>query len=699
MAVGAGSFSSISGAVSSSYTTAATGVADSGTQFRCIVSNNQGAITSNAATLTVLPAGIGFVTSTTLGTIRNNYPGWVGMSVTVGGLPITVTSLGRIFAPGNTGSHLVKIVNASTGADLAGGSVSVSMAGGTAGAFVYGALGTSVTLNANTTYYVISQETSGGDQWYDWDTTVQTRSDATLAGAVWGGASPYNPVVAAGHMYVPVDFKYIVPVAVTVIPATPSLFASQTQQFTATVTGSSNTAVTWSINPSVGTITSGGLYTAPALVAAAQTVTVTATSAADNTKSATATVSLVPVAVSVSPPAATLFASQTQQLTATVTGSSNTAVTWSINPTLGTITSGGLYTAPASVSTSQTVTVTATSTADNTKSTTATITLSPPVAPTITQQPQSASVTAGQSATFSVTAVGGSLTYQWQSMVVGAGSFSSISGAVLSAYTTAATGISDSGTQFRCIVSNSQGSVTSSAATLTVSAAGMNFVTSTTLGTIRNNYTGWVGMNVTVGGSPITVSSLGRMFAPGNTGSHLVKIVNAGTGADVAGGSVSVNMAGGTAGVFVYGALGISVTLNANTTYYVMSQETSGGDQWYDWDTTAQTRSDATLASAVWGPGAPYNLFGSAGHMYVPVDFKYIVPVAVTVSPGTPALFASQTQQFTATVTGSSNTAVTWSINPTVGTITSGGLYTAPALVATAQTVTGTETSAAGNTK
>src|SRR6202142_4719735 len=162
MAVGAGSFSSISGAVSSSYTTAATGVADSGTQFRCIVSNNQGAITSNAATLTVLPAGVNFVTSTTLGTIRNNYPGWVGMSVTVASSPITVTSLGRIFAPGNTGTHLLKIVNARTGADVPGGSASVNMAGGTVGAFVYGALATAVTLNANSSYYILSREPFGG---------------------------------------------------------------------------------------------------------------------------------------------------------------------------------------------------------------------------------------------------------------------------------------------------------------------------------------------------------------------------------------------------------------------------------------------------------------------------------------------------------------------------------------------------------
>jgi hypothetical protein len=83
-------------------------------------------------------------------------------------------------------------------------------------------------------------------------------------------------------------------VGVTVSPAGPiTLTQSQTQQFTATVTGTSNTAVNWSINPVVGTVSSG-LYTAPGSIAGAQTVTVTATSVADGSKSASGTVSLTP---------------------------------------------------------------------------------------------------------------------------------------------------------------------------------------------------------------------------------------------------------------------------------------------------------------------------------------------------------------------------------------------------------------------
>jgi hypothetical protein len=80
-------------------------------------------------------------------------------------------------------------------------------------------------------------------------------------------------------------------VQVRVTPQTATLAASATQQFTATVTGSSNTAVTWSVKSGGvgGTISSGGLYTAPAV---AGTDTVIATSQAAPTASGSAAVTV-----------------------------------------------------------------------------------------------------------------------------------------------------------------------------------------------------------------------------------------------------------------------------------------------------------------------------------------------------------------------------------------------------------------------
>lgn len=67
-------------------------------------------------------------------------------------------------------------------------------------------------------------------------------------------------------------------VSVEVTPSTVTLCASATQTFTATVSHASNTAVTWSATG--GSITSGGVYTAPV----SGTDTVRATSVADATK-------------------------------------------------------------------------------------------------------------------------------------------------------------------------------------------------------------------------------------------------------------------------------------------------------------------------------------------------------------------------------------------------------------------------------
>ncbi len=88
-----------------------------------------------------------------------------------------------------------------------------------------------------------------------------------------------------------------------------------------------------------------------------------------------------------------------------------------------------------------------------------------PVAPAISLQPASVTVTAGQSATFSVAATGTApLSYQWQNAATGA----NIAGATSASYTIASTTSADSGNTYRVVVSNVAGKVTSNAATLTV---------------------------------------------------------------------------------------------------------------------------------------------------------------------------------------------------------------------------------------
>ena len=175
----------------------------------------------------------------------------------------------------------------------------------------------------------------------------------------------------------------LAPPSITVSPSTAGPAAGATVQFTAT-----GGTVTWSISPSTASADGGidpnsGLYTAPASITSSTTVTVTATSTADSSVTGTAKITLtapLTIAVSVSPSSATLTAGQTQQFAATVTNTTNAAVTWSLNPAgVGSIDSTGLYTAPSSITASQKVTVTATSSADPAKTGSAAITLSVPV--------------------------------------------------------------------------------------------------------------------------------------------------------------------------------------------------------------------------------------------------------------------------------------------------------------------------------
>lgn len=150
------------------------------------------------------------ITPTTLGTLRRNSNNWLGMKITVGAQPITVTSLGRIFVSGNTGTHTVKIVRASDGTDVPNGSVPIPMSGGTAGQFKYIDLATPVTLQDNTSYYIASKEVKNGDYWYDSNTVVSSTSAATVNGRVTStnGTTWDASGGVAGRVYVPVSFKY-----------------------------------------------------------------------------------------------------------------------------------------------------------------------------------------------------------------------------------------------------------------------------------------------------------------------------------------------------------------------------------------------------------------------------------------------------------------------------------------------------------
>jgi len=183
-------------------------------------------------------------------------------------------------------------------------------------------------------------------------------------------------------------------IKVTLSPTWSTLQVNQAQQFSASVSGTDHRGLIWLVNgraggnATVGTITSAGLYRAPSS-APSGSVTITARSAALPTAYANARISITgasSIAVSISPTSARMQVNRTQQFGAFVSGTSNTAVHWMVNgtlggdPTVGWITGSGVYTAPARVP-SGSISVTAQSATQHTVSASAAVLVSRPVQP------------------------------------------------------------------------------------------------------------------------------------------------------------------------------------------------------------------------------------------------------------------------------------------------------------------------------
>jgi len=442
----------------------------------------------------------------------------------------------------------------------------------------------------------------------------------------------------------------IAPVVVSVSPTSTNVATAASQQFTATVTGTTNTAVTWTLSgagcsgAACGTITVAGLYTAPNAIPSPATVTVTATSQADNTKSAKATVTVVaPVVVSVSPTSITLVTGTKQQFTPTVTGTTNTAVTWSLSGTgcsgaaCGTITSAGLYTAPAAVPSPATVTVTATSQADTTKSAKATVTVVAPVV--VSVSPTSANVVTGAQQQFTASVTGTTNTaVSWS--VSGTGCSGTACGSVTSTgfYTAPAT-IPNPATV--AVTATSQADVTKSAsATVTI--------LTPVVVTLKP-----ASAKVTTGAN--------QKFTVTVTGTTNTAVIWNLTGAGCSGSTCGTIT---TAGLYT-----APVALPSPPTVTVKAISVA--------DSTKSASATVTV----------------------------IPPVIVRVQPATALVAIGEQLQFTAQVSGASSTAVKWSVSGTgcsgtiCGTISSTGLYTAPASVPAGATVQVVAASASNTSK
>ena len=233
------------------------------------------------------------------------------------------------------------------------------------------------TVSANTVKWFVSDVEGGNATSGTISTTGLYTAPATLPPATTltiasNGAARANNVVTitttAAHNLIVGQVVIITGVTDTSFNGT---FAIQTVPSTTTFTYSQTAA-----NATSG----GGTVTSTSVQVKAQAV-------ADSTKSDTATVSVLSgISISVSPKTATVGTTETFQFIATVTGSSNTNVTWLVNggSANGTISTNGLYTAPSAVPNPATLTVTATAVVDPNKTATVSVTVVTAADPTLT---------------------------------------------------------------------------------------------------------------------------------------------------------------------------------------------------------------------------------------------------------------------------------------------------------------------------
>ena len=438
-----------------------------------------------------------------------------------------------------------------------------------------------------------------------------------------------------------------------------------------------------------------------------------------------------PFTISVTPTAPVLPGLTTQQFAATTSDGSHPALTWSVNgvaggnATLGIISAGGLYTAPEFPPAPNTIAVSAAETSDATKSGSATATLNNPVPVLTAATPTSIPV---GPFTLSITglhfAPGATVYFGSTALVT-----TYVSSTQLTATGTAAN--SQAGNITITVVNPNPGSASSAGVTAQVMALGVVVNVTPATANVRAgsqqvfaaNVTGttdtgviWA-VNGIVGGN----ASLGAIVGNGNysapatlpspnsitvtatsladstkSGNSAVTLQNAApvlateTPTIITTGNFQLALTGTG---FMNGSIVNFGTEQLSTTFVSPTQLTAVG--------TATAAEVGNIGISVTNPNP-----GSATSNILTAQVVAPNPnIKVTISPTSATVGAGNQVQFVATVTGTTNMSVSWSVNSipygndTVGNMDGNGNYTAPIVLPSSSTVTVTATSNADNTK
>ena len=466
-----------------------------------------------AATFTAVATAVEGVVSYQWQVSTNGGSGWNNVSTGTGGTTGTYITASTSY----TATKVQYRVVATT--TLAGGSPSTASTTSTAVAVTVGAAAPTITTqpsdvtqtSGQPAQFTVAATSAQGTLTYQWEVstnsgstwanvsgaTSATYSIATVLPADAGlyrakvtntvtGADPSSDVTYSNSATLTVN----VPPSITGQPSGQTVNAGSAATFTVTASGTGTLTYQWQTRANSGASwanvgTNSASYTTGTLTSsddgAQYQVIVTNAYGTVTSNAATLTVNSPP-SITGQPSGQTVNAGSSATFTVTASGTGTLTYQWQSRPASGgswANVSGGTgatspsYTTGALTSSNDGAQyqVVVTNAYGSVTSTAVAVTVNSP--PSITGQPSGQTVNAGSSATFTVMASGtGTLSYQWQSLATSSGaSWTAVtdgSGANTAAYTTANLLGSDSGRQFRVVVTNAFGSVTSNAVVVSV---------------------------------------------------------------------------------------------------------------------------------------------------------------------------------------------------------------------------------------
>ena len=451
--------------------------------YTVVVTNTVSSVTSGAATLTVnVPPTITTQPSSQTAAAGANVTFSVAIGAGASPAPTYQWTKNGLNITGATNASLA--LNAVTAANAASYAVIVANAGGTV-------TSNTATLTVNSPPVITSQPVSAtinqgqtatfsvaatgvpGSFTYQWSKGSSAISAATNASLVISNAQPsdaasYTVVVtntAGSATSNAATLTLNAAPLITTQPSSQTVAAGASVTFTAAASGTPAPTYQWTKNGASIVGATGTTLTLPGVtLASAASYAVIAANSVGSVVSnvASLTVNAAPV-ITTQPVSLIVGTGSTVSFTVAATGYPSPAYQWSQGASaLSGATNATLILTGVTSANAGSYTVTVSNSVSSATSNAATLTVN--AAATISTQPQSQTVTAGTSVTFTVAAGGTApITYQWQK------NGSAITGATSASYTIASAQASDSGA-YTVVVTNPGGSLTSATATLTVNA-------------------------------------------------------------------------------------------------------------------------------------------------------------------------------------------------------------------------------------